>query len=69
MARNHSIIDYSKRIEHLVNELAAADHTISDLEKKRALLRGLRSKNSVTAQVIRSTGKEYLEAVSEHFHR
>ena len=59
------VMKYTNKIENLVNELAAAGHPISSLEKKRALLRGLREEFSVVAQVIRTTGKDYDEAVSQ----
>lgn len=36
------VIKYANRIQNLIYELTAADHDIRKLEKKRALLRGLR---------------------------
>lgn len=65
MTQNEPVIQYSNKIENLVNELAAAGHIVTNLEKKRALLRGLREEFSVMCQVIRSTGKDYEEAVSQ----
>lgn len=65
MGVNEAVIKYSNRIENLVNELEAAGHCVSSLEKKRALLRGLRSEFLVVAQVIRTTGQGYTEAVSQ----
>lgn len=59
------IISNSNRIENFVNELAVAGHTISDLEKKGPLLRGLRYEFIMTAKLIRSTGRVYQEAISQ----
>ena len=59
MATSESILEYSNRIKTLTNELLAIGHRVSDIEKKRALLRGLSPNFSVIAQVIRATGKTY----------
>ena len=64
MREKDSIIEYSNKIQNLVNELQAAGHSISELEMKRALLKGLRSEFVVTAEVIRSSGVYYSTAVS-----
>lgn len=43
MDGSEPVMKYSNLIHSLLNELIAADHTIQKLEKKRALLRGLRA--------------------------
>lgn len=56
---------YSNRIENLTNELAAIGNDVTELEKKRALLRRLRAEFSVTSQFIRSSKKPLQEATAD----
>lgn len=49
----------------IVNQLASIGHNVSEMEKKRALIRGLTPDFILTAQVIRSTGKLYRQAITE----
>lgn len=56
MAEKDCVIEYSNKIQNLLNELQAAGHSVSELVMKLALLRGLRNEISVTAYVIRSSG-------------
>lgn len=65
MMPNEPVIQYSNNIDNFVNELAATGHTVTNLEKKRVLLRGLRDEFLVMWNVFRSTEKEYDEAVSQ----
>lgn len=65
MGPQEPIMKFTNMIDGLVNELSASGHPVTKLEKKRALFRGLRDVFSIVAQVIRSTGKEFNEAVSQ----
>lgn len=65
MMNNDPVIQYSNTIENLLNQLSAAGHIFPNLEKKRAILRGLRDEFSVMSQVIRIAGKEYDEVLSQ----
>lgn len=62
---NESIIQYTNKIEHLVSELCAVGHPATILGKNRALLPGLREQYSVIEQVIRATGKDSNERMTE----
>lgn len=65
MERTESVVNFTNRIDDIVNQLAAIGHSTSDQEKRRALLRGLSRDFLVPAQVIRCSGKTFTEAVSD----
>ena len=52
--RKEHFIQYSNRIKNVVNDLSAAGHVATDLEKKRALLRRPRDEFTVIGQVTRT---------------
>lgn len=58
-----SVIEYISRIEKPNIELQAVGHPVVDL-KKISVLRGMTAQFSVTAQVIKTTGKSFKEAIS-----
>lgn len=55
-------VGYSNRIMELFNEVESPGNTHSEIEGKRALLRGLKKDFDVTAEAITSGGHSYLEA-------
>lgn len=63
--KGEKVVGYSNRILDLVNELESAGHQVSEVEKKRALLRGLTSEFDVTAETIMDGKHSYHEAVSK----
>lgn len=65
MTKGETVIEFANRIESIVNELAAVGHIIREMEKKRAILRGLTTDFAVAAQVIRTGTKKYSEAVAD----
>lgn len=58
-----SVIEYISRIEKPNIELQAVGHPVVDL-KKVSVLRGMTAQFSVAAQVIKTTGKSFKEAIS-----
>ena len=64
MNADEKVVEYANRLDMLVNELASTGHKVSEDEKKRSLLRGLRNEFEITTQVIRVTEKKYAEAVA-----
>ena len=64
MNADEKVVEYSNRLEMLVNELVSTGHKVSEDEKERALRRGLRNEFEITTQVIRVTEKKYAEAVA-----
>lgn len=65
MNQAENAIQFTNRIEILVNELAFAVPVISALEKKRTLLKGVRKDFMVPVQVMASTCLEYTKAVAQ----
>lgn len=64
LEKGERIVEYSSRIVGLVGELQCAGHDVSDLEKKRALLRGLPKEYDVTVESVMASSHTYTEAVS-----
>lgn len=65
MAADEKVINYVNRLKAPENKLAEIGHIVGEDEKRRALLKGLREKFSITAAVIRATEKAVNQAISE----
>lgn len=52
-------------IETIGKELQAAGHNLSELEKQKAMIRGLPEAFDLTAQVIQSSATSYTEAIAQ----
>lgn len=63
MGPSETIIKYTNQIDGLINDLSAACHLVSDLERERALFKGLDSNFATTAQVISSTNRNFENAM------
>lgn len=50
------IIKYSNRTIERINDLDSAGHAISEIQQKRALLRGLPSEYDITVEIILRAG-------------
>lgn len=53
MKQSESVMEYANRTQNILDDLTAAGQFISDLEKKRGLLRGLWYDYSIVAQIFR----------------
>ena len=65
MIPDEQVIQYAKKIEHLVKRLAVAGPAVAALERGRALLHRAREEFSFIAQVIRATSKDFNESISQ----
>ena len=65
MKGSEGVMDYVNRLKMVENQLYDIGHLLSDADKKRALLRGLREEYKVTAEVVRVTGKTLSEAIAQ----
>lgn len=63
MKPTEKVLQFVNLMIELESKLAGVGHPLSDADKKRALLRGLRSEFAVTAGVIRATEKSFNDAV------
>lgn len=59
-----TVFEYSNKAQNISNELQTADHTISEIEMKCALLRNLKSNFMVTTEFIRTVELDYNTVVS-----
>ena len=64
MRTSEKVMQYVNRLRELENKLIEIGHTLSDKDKRRTLLKGLRPEFSVTAEVIRATEKNIGQAIS-----
>lgn len=64
MRSTEKIMAYVNRLREIENKLAEIGHPVSDKDRRRTLLRGLRTDFAVTAEVIRATEKTINEAIS-----
>lgn len=65
LKRGEKTVEFSNRIIELVAGLESAGHTAIEIERKRALLRGLPRELDVTAKSIMSAGQIHEESVTE----
>lgn len=56
---------FVNQLQEIENKQSEVGHHISNKEKLRALLRGLRSEFNVSAEVIRATEKPFNEAAAQ----
>lgn len=63
LQKEETVISYSNQIIELIRELESAPHLILEIEKKRAILRGLTSDIDVTVEVIMDRKMSYHEAL------
>lgn len=61
---SETVMSYASKLRELENKLAEIGSPVTDKEKRRALLRGLREELNVTAEVIRATDKSLVESIS-----
>lgn len=65
LKRGEKIVEYSNKILGLVGELESAGYTVSKVEQKHALLRGLPKEFDVTAEAIMISEQNYNQAVAK----
>ena len=63
MGDSEKVMAYINRMTELENKLSSVGHTLTDADKKRAMLRGLRGEFKVIAGVIRATEKSVQDAI------
>ena len=63
MHTEETVMQYVNRLVEMENKITSAGHTLSEADKKRVLLRGLRSEFAVIAGVARATDKTVQEAI------
>lgn len=59
------VIEFSNKIDSIVNELAATGLEVIELENKCTFLRGLRNDFAIPAQIIATTGTNYNDAIAQ----
>lgn len=64
LKKGEKIVEYSNQIIELVGKIESSGHSVSEIEKKRALLRGLPSDYDITTKTIMSIFLVYQETVA-----
>ena len=65
MKYNKEVMQYVNRLTDLENMLASVGHSLSEKERKRALLRGLRDEFQVMRKVLTVTNSSIEDAISQ----
>ena len=65
MATGEKIMEFVNRLQDVENKLIGIGQLLSEDDKRRCLLRGLRSEFAITAEVIRGTDKSISDAISQ----
>lgn len=65
MGSSEPVIQYANRTQKFADEFADGGHGVREQKIKRFLLRGLRTEINVTAQIIRTTGRDINQALSD----